>query len=263
MRDPGPTSAADRRQSAEAAIAAAFATGEPVFLSFSGGKDSLAVLKLCEPYEGRFKLLWTNTGYIFPRVEALIRAQGERFGLVEIKSDPMTAWEAGGLPTEVLTVANFMTRNEDLKLQPWNLCCYASKAMPIEQFCSRAGPMVLLNGQRVADGWRFSGRPMPANVKCLAPLADWSTEDVFAFIEAEGVELPAHYAEIADSLDCWICPATWGMPYAPTFGGYIAREYPDLARVALPPARRIHAHMNEAVVRMQQALDAATQQGKD
>lgn len=247
------------KERAEAAIIAAFAIGEPVFLSFSGGKDSLAVLKLCEPYEGRFKLLWTNTGYAFPHVETLIRSLGERFGLVELKSDPFTAWEHGGLPTEVLTVSNFMSLNEGFKLQPWNLCCYSSKAIPIEQFCAGAGPMVLLSGQRAADGWRFSGRPMPANVKSGAPLADWSTEDVFAFIEAEGIELPAHYSEIADSLDCWVCPASWSMPYAPAYGRYLAREYPDLARAVLPFARRIHAHTDQAVARMHQAIDEATE----
>lgn len=255
MRGPSHSLPDERRVSAEAAVGAAFAIGEPVFLSFSGGKDSLALLKLCEPYEGRFKLLWTNTGYTFPHVETLIRSLGERFGLVELNSDPFTAWEHGGLPTEILTVSNFMTRHDGLKLQPWNMCCYASKALPIVQFCSAAGPMVLLNGQRVADGWRFSGGPQPQNLNGVSPLADWSTEDVFAFIEAEGIELPAHYAEIPDSLDCWICPATWGMPYAPAFGRYMAREYPDLARRSLPNVLKIHRHMVDAVAGMQEALE--------
>ena len=38
-----------------------FARHERVFLSFSGGKDSLAILHLCEPYRDRLSLVWVNT----------------------------------------------------------------------------------------------------------------------------------------------------------------------------------------------------------
>ncbi|WP_352975830.1 hypothetical protein [Mesorhizobium sp. M1005] len=38
----------------------------------------------------------------------------------------------------------------------------------------------------------------------------------------------------------------------------MAREYPDLARVAPPTARRIHSHLQEAVAGMGQAIDLVT-----
>ena len=52
--------------SARAAIAAAFDTDRRVFLGFSGGKDSLTLLHLCEPWHDRLTLIWVNTGYMAP-----------------------------------------------------------------------------------------------------------------------------------------------------------------------------------------------------
>src|SRR5690606_10507583 len=63
-----------RFDATETLLRKVFESGQPVFISFSGGKDSLAVLKLCEPWRGRFRLLWVNTGYAFPHMEEMIRA---------------------------------------------------------------------------------------------------------------------------------------------------------------------------------------------
>jgi predicted phosphoadenosine phosphosulfate sulfurtransferase len=46
-----------RVAASRAAIADIFARHERVFLSFSGGKDSLTVLHLCEPYRDQLTLL--------------------------------------------------------------------------------------------------------------------------------------------------------------------------------------------------------------
>ncbi len=90
-----------------------------------------------------------------------------------------------------------------------------------------------------------------------SPLQHWSTDDVFAFVEAEGLTLPSHYAEIPTSLDCWICPAHWGTTTAPPYGRYLAREYPEMARMVMPNARKIHAHTRAVVDDMERALAGA------
>ena len=101
------------------------------FLALSGGKDALALLKLCEPYAGRFKLIWANTGHTFPHVETLIRAEGERYGIEEIRPDLQAHWKTHGWPTEIATVTSAMSVNSDIRLQPWPLCCLAMKVPPI------------------------------------------------------------------------------------------------------------------------------------
>lgn len=237
-------------------IADAFGKGDPVFLSFSGGKESLVLLKLFEPYEGRFKLIWANTGHNFPHVEAMIRAKGERFGLVELNPDLAANWRVNGWPSELLTVASVVSRNSPIRLQPWAMCCYSMKALPMSQFFAALdGPSTYIHGQRNGDGYRIARHEIQDQVTSIAPLFDWSTEDVFAFTEAEGIELPEHYAEIKDSLDCWICPAHWSEPHAPAYARYVKRRYPETAKAVLVAARETHARMSAVVDNMREALD--------
>jgi 3'-phosphoadenosine 5'-phosphosulfate sulfotransferase (PAPS reductase)/FAD synthetase len=231
--------------------------GRPVFLSFSAGKDSLAVLKLCEPYAGRFKLIWANTGYTFPHVEGRVRVDGERFGLVEVRADLKGQWEANGWPTDVASVDSTLSRDNDIRLQPWPVCCYQMKVLPILHYVSGLGmPVVLLHGQKVTDGWRTRSAPSHGAIEVVSPIADWSTEQVYTFLKDENVSLPAHYAEVKDSLDCWICPAHWTMAHAPEYGRYLAREYPEAAKAVRPVAEKIHNHLAQAVAGMADALAA-------
>jgi 3'-phosphoadenosine 5'-phosphosulfate sulfotransferase (PAPS reductase)/FAD synthetase len=245
---------------AETILAKVFGSGQPVFLAFSGGKDSLAVLKLCEPWRGRFKLLWVNTAYAFPHMEEMIRSYGEEYGLIELHSDPRQAWAAGGLPSEVLSVSSFMKRDGD-RLQPWNLCCHATKIAPLFQFCAGFGGfLTILTGDRKEDGWRFQGGTPPENAAFFAPIREWSDDDVFAYLDAEGVTLPAHYADVKDGLDCWNCPASWngasGSPVA--YGRWMKAAYPELAEKALPIARRVADQIDRSVAPVREAFRAGT-----
>jgi 3'-phosphoadenosine 5'-phosphosulfate sulfotransferase (PAPS reductase)/FAD synthetase len=245
-----------RIDAAEDILGKVFGSGQPVFLAFSGGKDSLTVLKLCEPWRGRFKLLWVNTGYAFPHMEKMIRSYGEEYGLIELHSDPRQVWAAGGLPSEVLSVSSFMKRDGD-RLQPWNMCCHATTSAAMFRFCAAFdGFLTILVGDRRQDGWRFQGPAAPKNVAFIAPIREWSDVDVFGYLETEGVTLPEHYAEVKDGLDCWNCPASWmgasGDPVA--YARWMKATYPELAAQALPIARRVANQIDRATTPLREAL---------
>jgi 3'-phosphoadenosine 5'-phosphosulfate sulfotransferase (PAPS reductase)/FAD synthetase len=245
-----------------AQIAEIFARDEPVFLLFSGGKESLTLLRFMERYSGRFKLLWVNTGFAFPHMETLIRENGERFGMVELKSDLPANWRVHGMPAEVLTMNSMWPGGgSDQRMQPWLACCGALRSRPVFDFMvNHEGPATFIQGQRNQDnapGMGIEGFRRPAHINVASPLADWTTDQVFAFVEAKGIELPPHYAEVRSSLDCWVCPAHWGEEQGPALAGFMGRNYPSLTQTILHGARRVRQAAQNAVNLMDEAIEAA------
>ncbi|RIY03507.1 hypothetical protein D3218_01745 [Aureimonas flava] len=240
------TLVAHNQRAAEARdmLAHIFARHDRVFLAFSGGKESLALARLCDPWAGRFRLLWANTGYAFPHVEALIRSYGERYGLDERRSDLIANWKANGLPSNVVPIPNALGGglHAEPKLQAWPACCGALRSAPmLDMLQAETAPVAVIHGQRHEDrtpGLGMSGWPVPECVEVVAPLADWSRADVLAFLEHEGVDLPAHYADVPDSLDCWLCPSAFGEAKGPARAAYMRKAYPEMLEVVMPGVRR-------------------------
>lgn len=253
----------EKLQDTRAILADTFARHQRVFVAFSGGKESLTLAHLCAPWRWRFQLVWVNTGFTFPHVEGVVREQGERFGLVELRGDLLAAWHQDGLPTWLPPVANAMPAGEhkEPKLQSWLGCCQRVRAAPLFHFVAgQVEPAAFLHGQRHQDGAPgngMSGWQRPASVDILAPLADWSTAEVMAYAKAEGIELPEHYAEIPDGLDCSICPAALGEHHGPQRVAYMARRYPELLRALLPGVRRSCGAARLALDAMERSVNAA------
>lgn len=78
-----------------------------------------------------------------------------------------------------------------------------------------------------------------------------------AFIEARDVELPAHYPELMQSLDCWVCPANWLIPGKGDYARWMMREYPELAAEVRPGVERIVGEMQRRADRMAAMLATA------
>lgn len=232
-------------------------------LAFSGGKESALLAELCRPYRDRVSLLWVNTGFMFPHVEAFIREYGKTFDLIELKSDLPGNWRANGLPAEVLPIGNALPGgcHTGERLQAWTACCEANRNRPAFVFINALPvPVTLIHGQRLEDrspGNGISGWPFPPNVSVVAPLAEWLEDDVFVFHSVHRVRLPDHYLEVADSLDCWSCPAMFLTRAAPQRIDYMARRYPRELAMVLPGVRRIRAAAAEAMSRLDLMIDRA------
>ena len=248
-------------QRAKTQIANTFATGRQVYVAFSGGKESAILAHLCKPYAGRFQLLWANTGFQFPHVEGYVRAIGEQLGIVELNTDLPRQWKEHGLPVGILPVANALGGgvHAEPKMQPWVSCCYTLRSAPMVKYIdSLSEPAILLHGQRVEDGAPGNGLSCATfdnGSAVVSPLADWTTQDVFAFIREEGIELPVHYRRVTDSLDCWCCPASFSMPHGADLSGYMRDEYPELWSLVAPGLNRILNTARSAVDALGEVID--------
>jgi len=220
-------------------LAALFARHERVFLGFSGGKESIALAHMLEPWRDRVTLLWVNTGHMAPHMVEFVRGYGEWFTLEEVASPNLIEhWQAMGTPAEVFPLAN-ITGSAAPRLQPWLHCCNIIRQEPMSAFLrSQPGPCCFINGQRRQDqdGATVAGlrSRLPATVEVVMPLASWSEDDVFAYVATHGLALPPQYAEgYPDSIECLICPA----PMKAARLRYLRRHFPDQAEAAVKLSR--------------------------
>jgi 3'-phosphoadenosine 5'-phosphosulfate sulfotransferase (PAPS reductase)/FAD synthetase len=205
---------ADLAATSRAAIADLFARHERVFLSFSGGKDSLTILHLCEPYRDRLTLLWVNTGLSGSCMVEFVRSFGERFDLIEVAPERPVAeqWAEHGIPAVVLPLEHIEGVDfRSPRLQPWLSCCGANRVQPVLDFLkAQEGPCAFLNGQRSRDQAAtlagLSGA-LPASVEVSLPIWDWSDTDVLAFVAEQAIPMHPHFAVSPSSPECLRCPA--------------------------------------------------------
>lgn len=233
-----PVPASELNGSDHDTLAAIFDRHDRVFLGFSGGKESVALAHMLEPWRDRVTLLWVNTGVMALHMVKFVRGYGERFTLEEIASPNLIEhWQAMGTPAEVFAMGN-LTGSTQPRLQPWMHCCHLIRQEPVNAILrAQPGPCCFINGQRRQDrdGATVAGlkSKLPAAVEVVMPLASWSEADVFAYIVAHGLTLPQQYGDgYPDSIECLICPA----PMKAERLRYLRRHHPDEAAFVVAAA---------------------------
>lgn len=207
---------------------------ERVFLAFSGGKESVVLAHMCEPWREKVTLLWVRIQFHAPHMADFIRGYAERgWRLEEIPGpDLMEHWRSAGTPAEVVPVDHALGRRQP-RLQSWPMCCYSIRQVPLNAYIrAQNEPCALLHGQRTADGGATVGGltgQMPDYVEVAQPLSSWSEAEVMAYIDRHGLTLPEQYGQgCSDSLECLVCPAA----PKPERLAYLDRRYPIPARIA-------------------------------
>jgi Selenocysteine lyase len=162
-------------------------------ISFSGGKDSTAVLTLARK-AGVTSAFYLDTGIEFPETVAFVRSQG--VPVIEKAGDFFSAVEKAGPPG---------------KDNRW--CCKLLKLRPLQIHLAEVGPCVTVQGNRWYESWNRAAleetsqnpaNPLQLNV---SPIRNWRALEVFLYLWWQKAEINPLYDQGVERIGCWVCPS--------------------------------------------------------
>jgi len=180
-------------------------------VSFSGGKDSTAVLHLAKK-AGVEKAFFIDTELEFPETLAFVRSKG-----VEVVTGAGDFWQA---------VEKAGPPGKDNR---W--CCKFQKLRPLKLYLAKTGPCVTIQGNRWYESWNRAGldetsqnpdNPLQLNV---SPIRNWRALEVFLYLWWQEVPLNPLYEQGIERIGCYLCPAMLESEYE-----MIRRTHPALAQ---------------------------------
>jgi cysteine desulfurase/selenocysteine lyase len=181
-------------------------------VSFSGGKDSTAVLTIARK-AGVTKAFFIDTGIEFPETLAFVRLQGVE--VIQRGGDFWQAAEKAGPPA---------------KDNRW--CCKLLKLHPLKLYLADTGPCVTIQGNRWYESWNRAGldetSQNPANPLQLniSPIRNWRALEVFLYLWWQKVPINPLYDMGLERIGCYLCPAM------------LESEYEELRRIQPSAAER-------------------------
>ncbi len=179
-------------------------------VSFSGGKDSTAVLALARK-AGVSDAFFIDTGLEFPETIAFVESMDVQ--VIEKGGDFYQAVERAGPPG---------------KDNRW--CCKLLKLHPLKRHLASIGPCVTIQGNRWYESWNRAGldetsqnpnNPLQLNI---SPIRHWRALEVWLYIWWQKLPSNPLYDEGFERLGCYLCPAMLEAEYE-----HLRRIHPELA----------------------------------
>jgi cysteine desulfurase/selenocysteine lyase len=183
-----------------------------VNVSFSGGKDSTAVLTLARK-AGVTKAFFIDTGIEFPETVEFVRSQG--VDIIQKGGDFWQAVEKAGPPG---------------KDNRW--CCKLLKLHPLKLYLAKVGPCVTIQGNRWYESWNRAdleetsqnpANPLQLNI---SPIRNWRALEVFLYLWWQKAAINPLYEKGLERIGCFLCPAM------------LESEYEELRQIQPEYARR-------------------------
>jgi cysteine desulfurase/selenocysteine lyase len=162
-------------------------------VSFSGGKDSTAILHLARK-AGVTKAFFIDTGIEFPETVEFVQSQG--IDIVQKAGDFWQAVEKAGPPG---------------KDNRW--CCKLLKLHPLKLYLAGVGPCVTIQGNRWYESWNRAdldetsqnpANPLQLNI---SPIRNWRALEVFLYLWWQKAEINPLYDKGLERIGCYLCPA--------------------------------------------------------
>lgn len=204
-----------------------------VALMFSGGKDSIACLRLVEQYLDRTLVVWVSTGADFPEITELMSEVRQLVPyFLEIQTDQPSSIRRNGYPSDVVPIKHtplgqmFMGAQK-IKIRSAFECCSENKWLPTSNKLKELGVTGVIRGQRSDDTARapLASGDWVDGVEYLLPIADWSKEQVLDYLAKNNVPITDRLLMEHSSLDCWNCTAY--LEHSADRMRYVKKNYPD------------------------------------
>ena len=193
---------------------------QPVTVSFSGGKDSLAAYGITARAVKEPELFFTNTGLEFPETLEYVEAFAKKNNLVLHVAEAGTAFRDN--------VDTFGPPAKDFR---W--CCKVCKLGPISELISKTYPngTITSEGNRSlesysrADTGLVTRNPFVPNQINLNPVRDWCAAEIWGYIWMRRLDYNPLYERDFERIGCYLCASCLASEWRNT-----ARIHPDMYR---------------------------------
>ena len=174
----------------------------PATVSYSGGKDSLAVLHLVSECLDDYDLLFADTGIEFPEtvqnVHDVVKFYGKPLNII---SSGDAFWDS---------VDSFGPPSVEVR---W--CCKVCKLGPITQIIDdnyENGCLTFIGQRKYESGTRAKSEsvwknPWVGNQVAAAPIQNWTAMHVWLYIFKNDLLFNPMYENGFDRIGCWLCPS--------------------------------------------------------
>lgn len=207
-----------------------------IALSFSGGKDSTAVVYLLRDRLPEMTVYHVDTGDLLPEmVEVVEQVRAMCPCFVTIRTDP-NAWMArNGMPSDLVPHSSHWVGEQmgegRRRLVPRYDCCYRNLMRPLYDRIHADGNTLLIRGTKAVDMKRLplaSGAVSEDGIELFYPIQGWSNEQVFTFLRDQDAPISRVYDHFENAPECATCPAWWNekrMPYLRARHPHLADQY--------------------------------------
>ena len=204
-------------------------------LSFSAGKDSVAVLHHSRPFADRLKVIFVEFSDGFPHVAEYARRICDlwNFELEIVETEPPRhALPSDMVPTWSTPFADWFLPEES-KPQTQIIssidCCNVTLWQPLDQAIKESGTTLVLRGSKGTDEHISIRNGSVVNgIEYVNPLWDWTDTQVYQYLDSMAVPLPHQYqVGVNTSLDCATCCGWLNTPAEVQRLEYTKRYHPE------------------------------------